>query len=293
MGFGRRDPTNRLRWALEETDRVGERLDEALGDVWDAPFLALGVIPNATRRISTEIPIYTAQDRCAVFHASRIFTSAVGVFALLRRGMVLESVVLLRTMVETVAQAIALMRRADMAEAWMNGKQFKPGKIRDALAGSPDFKPLYDLLSGLAHVNPQARWLHSVATPDGRGYAIGFGGAYQPKAGAHQVAVLTELALVYLRAFHAHYAGRLDLAHWPVVFFVSETAVEYVRQRVDAMPDDRQALAAHALERGPEPPMPPLDIDRADLDRMLEALREGPADDSREVAEGDGDGIDR
>src|SRR3712207_6922908 len=71
----------------------------------------------------------------------------------------------------------------------------------------PPRSTLFPYTTLFRSLNPQACWLHSVATPDGRGYAIGFGGAYQPKAVAHQVAVLT---LIYLRARSEEHTSELQ-----------------------------------------------------------------------------------
>jgi hypothetical protein len=83
---------NWLRYVLEEIDRVGSRLDEFLGTSVDGLYRSLAMVPNATRRIMTEISPGTAQDSCAVLHASRFFNNTTAAFILLRKGMLVEAI---------------------------------------------------------------------------------------------------------------------------------------------------------------------------------------------------------
>jgi len=74
---GRNAPNNNLRLALEETERVGNRIENELGDHLDAFSILAGMIPNASRRIITEIGAsQTEQDQVIVVHCSRIFNNA-------------------------------------------------------------------------------------------------------------------------------------------------------------------------------------------------------------------------
>src|SRR5438046_2411581 len=117
---------NNLEWALEETEKVQKRLDEVLKPHTVGVYLLLGMVPNATRRIFTEIGSQTPQDITAAFHASRLFADALASFTLLRKGLAVQTTTLLRSQLETTAQAVALLRNADMAASWLNGRQYTP-----------------------------------------------------------------------------------------------------------------------------------------------------------------------
>jgi hypothetical protein len=203
-GMSDQEVQNWLRYAFEETDRVGSRLDEFLGDSVEGLYMSLGMVPNATRRIITEIKPGTAQDRCAVLHASRFFNNTLAAFMLLRKGMLVEAITVARTALETCAQAVLFLRREDLATKWLNGTRYKPAKVRELLGRSPDFQPLYSALSEIAHANPEARWAHSVDVPP-LGYAIFYGGTYRPKEASRLLTLLCDLVLVYLREFDSHY----------------------------------------------------------------------------------------
>ena len=71
-------------WSLSETARVEARLAETFGDRVFNFAILLGLLPNGTRRISTEIASQTVQDTVAVVHASRVYGDAMGAYLLLR-----------------------------------------------------------------------------------------------------------------------------------------------------------------------------------------------------------------
>ena len=71
-------------WSLSETARVEARLAETFGDRVFNFAILLGLLPNGTRRISTEIASQTVQDTVAVVHASRVYGDATGAYLLLR-----------------------------------------------------------------------------------------------------------------------------------------------------------------------------------------------------------------
>src|SRR5437016_4500255 len=105
--FGRNRSDNGLRLILEETERVSKRIDGTLGEHLDNIYILLGMIPNATRRIITEMgEAQTQQDHCAVFHASRVLNNAVGALMMLRNGLLVEASTLIRSTLETTAQAV-------------------------------------------------------------------------------------------------------------------------------------------------------------------------------------------
>jgi hypothetical protein len=74
--LGRAAPSNGVRLVLEETERVRARIEQTLGGDIDPLYILLGMIPNATRRIITELPPGSAQDSANVFLASRLLTAS-------------------------------------------------------------------------------------------------------------------------------------------------------------------------------------------------------------------------
>jgi hypothetical protein len=230
------------------------------------------MIPNATRRIITELSEHSPQDICALIHASRIFNNLTGAFLMLRKGMSIESNILIRGALETTAQAILFMRDPNMAAKWLNGKQYSPADVRKGLQGRPDFKPLYDTLSEVAHANPQAQWMHTVAVEE-QGLAILYGGAYQPKLAAHLLTVIVDILLMYLSEFHAHYIGRLSVQFWPLMIEMGGAMNADLRRWRDQRAEDWVELAPSVSTQHPSP-MPPPAIPKADLDRVLAAMDE-------------------
>jgi hypothetical protein len=271
--LGRADPNNRLNLAIRETERIEAILDEQIGGYWDNLWILLGFIPNGTRRIGYELPAQTPQDACAIFHASRVFTTATAALIVLRRGMLVEANTLIRSTLEVVAQSVLFLRDAADAEKWMGGKRYKPGEVRKRLGAIPDFAPLYDELSSVAHPNPEAVWTHAVSIPN-TGFAVAFGGTYQPKRIAELLAVLVDLILLFMRAFYTHYIGRLSIDFWPIFLDAGSAMNAALRDWTEKLPHDWDELVPTILERGPEPPMPPPPIPPTDYERALNRMRE-------------------
>src|SRR5437763_17051337 len=71
-------------WSLSETARVEARLAETFGDRVFNFAILLGLLPNGTRRISTEIASQTVQDTEAAVHAARVSGDAMGAYPLRR-----------------------------------------------------------------------------------------------------------------------------------------------------------------------------------------------------------------
>jgi hypothetical protein len=258
-------------WAVDETNRVEARLSEMLGDRVFNFALMVGLLPNGTRRISTEIPAQTVQDTVAVVHASRVFCDAMGTYLLLRKGLWPQATTLARSTLESVAQAVAFLRDANMAEQWSNGKRFTPGAVRKRLGLHPNFAPLYDALSAIAHANPEATWSHSVPV-EGRGFAISYGGSYQPKRGAHLLTVLVELILIYLYEFYGHYIGQLAISNWALMIEMGHALNQELRDWSNELPDDWVELQQHVQTLKTEP-MPPSPVGIEDAIRYANQLR--------------------
>lgn len=271
--LGRSSPDNAVRAALEATDRVNARLDDALGGYLDIVYLLLGMIPNASRRIITELKSQTGEDHCAVFHASRIFNNALGAFILLRKGMLIEATTLARSALETVAQAVLLMRDPVLAGEWLGGKQLTPAEVRKKLKDKLAIAPLYTELSNITHPNPQARGMHSVDIPS-VGYAIFYGGTYQPKRAATLMATLINIILTYLDEFYVHYSGRLSVDNWPFMIELGQSLNDSLRRWIVTFPEDAEVLSAHLADQSPPSPMPPLAVDKSLLQKVISKLKD-------------------
>lgn len=276
------DVPNWLRRSLDTTELVTRQLDEALGAFWSLPYSTIAMIPNATRRISTELDVKRAQDTCAVFHASRVFNNLTGGYILLRKGFVVEATTVIRTALETVAQAALFLRDEREAEKWLNGKKYQPRDVRQRLGSRPDFKPLYDELSQVAHANPEARWAHSLVVSDDT-YAISFGGTYQPKAVGQLLAVLVEVNLVYLSQFHGCYGKRLSLDFWPVLIDIYRGMLEEFRGQVAARPHDWEALIPGVTLM--DTPMDYPGVDPAELEKVRALVRERTPDEDEPLSD--------
>lgn len=193
--LGRSAPDNRFRLSIEQTERVRKRLADKLGWHLDGLYILLAMIPNATRRMSTELGSYTPQDECCVFHASRVFNNAMAAFLLLERGMITEATTMVRAALEATAQAILFLRDAEAVAKWLRGRRYRPGDVRRRLGDRPNFASLYGVLSSVAHANPEARWTHSVPLPAHGRLAILYGGSYQPKSAGRLLKIIVDLSI--------------------------------------------------------------------------------------------------
>jgi hypothetical protein len=173
---------------------------------------------------------------------------------------------------ESVAQAVAFLREPDMAMQWANGRRFSPSAIRKSLGAAPDFRSLYDALSAIAHANPEATWSHSVPA-EGRGFAISYGGSYQPKRGAQLLALLVDLILIYLHEFYAHYVEQLAITNWALMIEMGHVLNKALREWSKQLPDDWVELQRHVQMLKTEP-MPPSPISAEDAIRYANQARE-------------------
>lgn len=272
-GVSPRGPTNNLTWAMYETAKVETRIDEALGSHVDVLYLVLGMIPNATRRIITEISEQTAQDHCALYHASRLFTNAMSAYLLTRKGLIADATVVARTALETMAQGILLLRDPAAAISWLNGRNLSAGQVRKRLNDDPDVAPLYRELSNLSHSTPVAVIHNNVMLP-GRGEAILFGGAYRPKTAARLAWVSTIIALEYLHAFYDRYRQSLSLDQWPMTLELGAAMCDGLHQWLASLPEDVDDLRTALSQRPEEERMPPPVVSSEDSLKMAEAIRQ-------------------
>jgi len=250
--LGRNDPNNGLRQILEASERVQSSIDETLGDQVDGLYLLVGILPNATRRLMTELETPTAGSECVIFHTPRICNHIVAAFILLRQGMIVDAVTAVRSALETTAQAIVLMENESLAESWLKGKTFRPEEIgRKLKERGKALRPLYEALSDVAHANPAATWAYSV--PSSGTYAIGYGGSYRPKQAAQLLALLFQVALLYLTEFYQHYQTRLNLVAWPLCIETGHLLHQSLTTWIAGLPDDFELLAEEAKNWKPSP----------------------------------------
>jgi len=258
-------------YVLNETERVHSQLVTFLGSRRFNSYLLLGMIPNATRRIIIEIGRnQIPQDEAILELTSRMFNHALSAHLLIFRGLVVDSVVMLRAMVETNAQVVAFLRDSVAAEAWLKGKRFKPEIIRKILDGKPDLGPIYARLSAMAHANPEGRAGHVVQVPP-MGTAILYGGSYQPKHMAELLSIVVDQTLLYLMAFHQHYKGRLSVENWPLMIKMGLDANADFIKWIQDLPDDLDDLREHMRN---SPPLEPMRRPEAYLNMAKDVARE-------------------
>ncbi|GEM_PF-3173838 len=265
---GRQSTNNTVGGAIEATEKVQEQLDETLGDYVDIVYIFLGMVPNASRRIITEINGQSDQEHCAVLHASRVFSTGLSAFILLRKGLIIDAITLVRSVLEGVTQSILFLRDPQAASAWLAGKRYSPSDVRKKLTDIP-IKKLYDALTTIAHHNQQAIALHSIQVEEG--YAISYSGSYRPKGAAKLIAVLIDIILIYLHQFYIHYRGRLSVDAWPLMIDLGTKMNQRLRDWTDTLPEDQDTLAPYAAT-WKTPPMPPSVIDADTLKKVLEVI---------------------
>lgn len=252
--LGYRNPTNGFHQNLEATARVRARLEDRVRRTLDVLYMTLGMIPNASRRIMTELQPNSVLDHCAIFHASRLNNNCLAAVGLFLDGLLVEATTITRAALECASQAIVFLHEPKLAEQWWNGKQFSPGDIRRRISKTGDLSPLYKSLSDIAHANPGARMMHAIQLKQ-QGYAVSFGGAYRPKAVAYGLLLLTDIAVQYLWTFYNCYFGRLAVDFWPVPLEIAENVVRDVRTAIDGWPPDEVELEQFLSTQLPTPPM--------------------------------------
>lgn len=248
------DTKNWFEFMLEDSERVGRKLHEALDEQMFVVFLLGGMLPNASARINAELgPEQDETDHAIFTLNSRITTSCVSTYLLAMRGLVTDSTVVLRHVLENVAVAIAIMHTPGMAKDWLGGRRYQPKDVRARIKHIVDLKPVYDTLSTYAHPNAEGQALYRTNTA--KGYAVTYSGSYQPKHVALTLLLLAHSELTYLREFHRRYADRLSVDSWPLLFHLAERLTENLQQWAAQLPDDWEALRDYfATGRGVMPP---------------------------------------
>lgn len=270
--------------SLSETEKVGQRVDQFLGNRVDVFFRALGMVFTATRRMGSELPVTTDFDRVTLIHASRVYTNCLGTYMMLRQGMILETYSLLKSSVEGVTQGVLFFRDSASAADWLGGKRFTPDAVRRGIGGGPELAGLYRALTAVAHANPEAAQHHTVEVP-GYGLMTWYGGCYRPKELTGLLAVLVDLVLVYLAEFHKRYGSQLDIGAWPLIISVYVDLNDQLRKSAEQLSNDSVELLVLGREAQPLPPVGvPLGVTAEQYDRFREQLRTLDAEELRAKA---------
>ncbi len=145
------------------------------------------------------------RDEAVIASCSRLFNECFAGYLLARRGLVLHSIVLLRSAFEITSQAVLFMEREDLALAWLRGKKIPPKEVRSLSPFAAAQRQLYKKLSGLSHPNIEALRYHTVPLPSRKSMALAYGGWFVPKS-AGQIATQYLFAqLVFLQRFYSAY----------------------------------------------------------------------------------------
>ena len=209
--------------ALEEADGLAARLDGELakGLGFEASFSLLSSfiygcgqkLIDRAQREQRNRPL----DESVIRACSRIFTDCLGGYLLLRRGLVLPAVTVLRAVLETTMQTIMFMEQPTKAPQWLAGKQFRPSSVRNTSpTAAALYQSMYGRLSDLAHPNVVAALLHTVPLPRHASEALLYGGWFAPRTVGTMGCEFVRLELAFLRAFYSHYEA--DLASLGLLF---------------------------------------------------------------------------
>lgn len=156
----------------------------------------------------------TAQNEAVIESCVRLFSECYGGYALLRQGLIMQAIVLLRSTFEITTQAILFVQREEMALAWLQGRKIKPQRVRQLSSMPKSQRDLYDKLANLSHPNYEAFRYFSVPVPGSHGLAKAYiyGGWFAPRE-AGQIAIQYLWAqLVFLNAFYERYSRDLAAA---------------------------------------------------------------------------------
>lgn len=203
--------------AERETKAISERLQAEL-DKWPLiHFLTRhfgSLLFGASQRL-IDRKVKTKEERLSdeavIESCARLYSECYSGYLLVRNGLILQSIVLLRSAFEITTQALLFMQREDMAVKWLKGKKIKPQQVRDLTSMPETERKLYEKLSNLAHPNYNAFRYFAVPVPRkgtlGKAYA--YGGWFAPKE-AGQIAIQFLWAqLVFLEKFYQVYSDDL------------------------------------------------------------------------------------
>lgn len=208
-------------WLYDQVERetagVSERLNAEL-DKWPlVPFLMrhFGSMLYWAAQKLIDRKAATGEERikddAVIESCARLFSECYAGYELARRGLILQSIVLLRSAFEITTQALLFMQREDMADKWLKGQKIRPKQVRELTAMPENQRKLYQKLSDLAHPNYNAFRYFSVPVPrkGTLAKAYVYGGRFAPKE-AGQVAIQFLWAqLVFLESFYETYTEDL------------------------------------------------------------------------------------
>jgi hypothetical protein len=204
--------------AMRATQKVQGRLDDDLGKFPLIEFLtrhlgsllygASQKLIDKQRRTGQSSP----QDEAVIMSIVRLFNDSFAGYQLVRQGLILQAIVLLRSAFEVSTQGLLFMEHPLQAERWLKGYRIKPQAVRD-LVGLPETeRKLYQKLSRLAHPNYDALPYLSVPVPfsGGIGIAWSYGGWHAPKEAAQVAVQFLWAELLLLQRFYARYSPELQ-----------------------------------------------------------------------------------
>ncbi len=150
------------------------------------------------------------RDEAVILSCPRLFNECFAGYALLRQGLILQAIVLLRSAFEIATQALLFMEREELAHRWLSGRRIAPKEVRRLSAFAAAERDLYARLAKLSHPNLQAAGYYAVPLPKRRAIALAYGGWFVPKS-AGQIATQFMFAqLVFLEAFYTIYHDDLE-----------------------------------------------------------------------------------
>lgn len=152
------------------------------------------------------------RDEAIVATCARLFSEAYSAYELLRKGLILQSIVLLRSTFEISTQGILFLDDEEQAKEWLGGKRIRPHSVRELTSMPSSQRRLYQKLANLAHPNRDALSYLSVPVRRGGkpGIAYVYGGWFAPKE-AGQIAIqLLWAQLVFLEKFYGTYSADLE-----------------------------------------------------------------------------------
>lgn len=296
--------------ALQETDKVATRLEEELDKVpgLETAFAMLSSFVWGCGAKLIERPRRQRDSRpldVAVMRAcSRLFSDCMGGYTLLRRGLVLPAIPVLRAALETTMQTIAFLERPTMAAEWLSGRQFKPSKARDTSpTAAALYQGMYKRLSDHAHLNVAAVLFHTAPLPDREGEALVYGGWYAPRSAGMTMCEFARVELAFLRAFYVACSSELEelgllfqqrttalmkeLGYapndvppnmWAGLLDAFESLIEAAEQHLLALEDDRAVLGAVAADRLARQPAGEPRIDPGEIAAAARRIRALTAD---------------
>jgi hypothetical protein len=210
-------PRSMFAHAQQETERIGIRIDAELAKWpmihWLTDHFG-GLVYWAGQKLIDRANLtgeYRAKDRAICETCPRLFSDCFAGYLLVRKGLVLQSAIMLRSTFETVTQAILFMSNEEMAEKWLKGKWIKPKDVQELTSMPETERRLYRKLSNLSHPNYRPFGYDSapVPGPGTIGKVSFYGGWFAPKQ-AGQIAIQFLWAeLVFLEHFYATYSDDL------------------------------------------------------------------------------------